>query len=96
MNKQYELDLATQISGDPVITEKDDLTSYDEPLFYPEIYNFTAPLTDTIVQQLRTDPHGYVSFENLGVTLSGFILEVSTEPFMRKGNWTLIKRNPNR
>ena len=96
MNKQYELGLTTQISGDPVITEKDDLTTYDEPLFYPEIYNFTAPLTDAHTQQLRTDPHGYVSFDNLGVTLSGFILEVSTEPFMRKGNWTLIKRNPNR
>lgn len=96
MNKQYELDLTTQISGDPVITEKDDITTYDEPLYYPEVYNFTAPLTDAHIAQLQTDPHGYVEFDNLGVTLSGWILEVSTEPFMRKGNWTLIRRNPNR
>jgi hypothetical protein len=97
LSKQFELALSTQkTASDAVINEKADLAYSEEPLFYPEVYNFTAPLTDAIIQQLRTDPHGYVSFDSNGVTYTGFILEVSTEPFMRKGNWTLIKRNPNR
>ncbi len=98
MEKQFELDLATQKSGDPLITEKDDLeySDLEEPLYYPEIYNFTAELTNADVLQLISDPHGYVEFDYLDVTYSGYIVEVSTEPFNRKGNWTLLKRNPNR
>ena len=99
LNKQFEIDLVTQKGGgDPVITEKDDLTYSDlaEPLYYPEIYNFQSELSIANVLQLISDPHGYVEFQYLGVTYSGYILEVSSEPFNRRGNWTLIKRNPNR
>ena len=78
--------------------EREDISYSDleEPLYYPELYNFTAKLTMEIILQLFSDPHGYVEFDYLGVTYSGYILEVSTEPFNKKGNWTLIKRNPNR
>jgi hypothetical protein len=98
MTNQYELDLVTEETLEPFITEKADI-AYSElyqELYYPEIYNFSAPLTQAHIQQLFTDPHGYVEFDYIGVTYSGYILEVSTEPFMRRGNWTLIKRNPNR
>jgi hypothetical protein len=99
MTKQFELALSTQIGGgDPVIAEKDDLAYADleEPLYYPELYNFTAELTNDHITQLQSDPHGYVSFDYLGVTYSGYIVEVSTEPFNKRGNWTLLRRNPDR
>ena len=99
MTKQFNLIMSTKKGGgDPLIGEVSDLDFADleEPLYYPEIANFTAPLTNAHILQLQSDPHGYVEYDNLGVTYSGFILEVSTEPFMRRGNWTLIKRNPNR
>jgi len=103
MKLQTDLDLATQKSGDPLIFEQDDLTyivlratDLEEPLYYPEIYNFTSELSIDNILQLISDPHGYVEFDYLGVTYSGYILEVSSEPFNRRGNWTLLKRNPNR
>lgn len=98
MKSQFELDLSTTKSGDPAVAERDDLAFSDleEPLYYPEIYNFTAELSIAIILQLISDPHGYIDFDYLGVTYSGYILEVSSEPFNRRGNWTLLKRNPNR
>lgn len=99
LKKQFEIDLTTQKGGaDPVITEKDDLAYSDleEPLYYPDIYNFKSELTIAHIQQLQSDPHGYVEFDYIGVTYSGYIVEVSTKPFNRQGNWTLLKRNPNR
>ena len=98
MQSQFENNLSTTKSGDPAVAEREDISYSDleEPLYYPELYNFTAKLTMEIILQLFSDPHGYVTFEYLGVKYSGFILEVSTEPFNKKGNWTLIKRNPNR
>ncbi len=98
MQSQFELGLSTTKSGDPAIAEKDDLAFSDleEPLYYPGVYNFTAELSIDIVLQLISDPHGYVEFDYLGVTYSGYILQVSSKPFNRRGNWTLLKRNPNR
>ena len=96
LSKQFELALSTQKSGDPVVFEKNNIVYSEEALYYPEVYNFTAPLSNADILQLQSDPHGYVEFDYLGVTYSGYILEVSTEPFNRRGNWTLIKRNPNR
>jgi hypothetical protein len=40
-----------------------------------------------------TDPHGYVTFLYLGEEFYGHPIEISTEPYGRKGNWTLIKAN---
>ena len=99
MTKQFSLDLETKKSTEAAnIVEKADLayTDLEQPIYYPEVYNFTAPLTNANVLQLLLDPHGYVEFDYIGTTYSGFILEVSTEPFNRTGNWTLIKRNPSR
>ncbi len=98
MKSQYDLDLSTTKSGDPAIVETDDLAigDLDEPLYYPEMYNFKSQLSIANVLQLISDPHGYVTFLYLGVTYSGYIVEVSSEPFNRRGNWTLLKRNPNR
>ena len=98
MRSQMSLALSTQKSGDPLIAEEDDLAYADleEPLYYPEIYSFNAELTIAIVLQLISDPHGYIEFDYIGVTYSGYILQVSTAPFNRRANWTLIKRNPNR
>lgn len=99
ISKQFELDLTTQDGiGDPVISEIADLAYADmeEPLFYPELYNFNAPLDNDTILQLLTDPHGYVTFTFEGTDYTGFIIEVSSEPFNRQGNWTLIRRNPNR
>ena len=98
MQSQFELNLKTTKSGDPEVNEVADISYSDleEPLYYPEIYNFTAKLTMEMILQLFSDPHGYVTFEYLGVKYGGYILEVSSEPFNRVGNWTLIKRNPNR
>lgn len=98
MQSQFDLGLSTTKSGDPAVAEKDDLAYADleQPIYHPEIYNFNSKLTIEIILQLVSDPHGYVEFDYLGVTYSGYILEVSSEPFNRRGNCTLIKRNPNR
>ena len=96
MKTQFNLDLSTQKSGDPAIDELDDIAFTEEPLYYPELYTFNAELDFSIILQLLSDPHGYVDFDYLGVTYSGYILEVSSQPFNRRGNWTLVKRNPNR
>lgn len=96
---QFELALGTQDAGEAsVLYERDDIAYIDleEPLYYPEVYNFTAELTLAHILQLISDPHGYVEFDYLGTTYSGYILEVSSQPFRKQGNWTLIKRNPNR
>lgn len=95
----FRLDLGTQKSGEPsVLYEKDNITAstLDEPLFYPELYIFNAPVTREIFTQLLADPHGYVTFTHKGEEYKGHIIEVSTEPFRRSGNWTLIKHNTNR
>ncbi len=98
MRTQFNLDLSTEKTAESAVAELDDLafSDLDEPLYYPEVYNFTAQLSIANTLQLISDPHGYVEFDYLGVTYSGYILEVSSEPFNRRGNWTLIKRNPNR
>lgn len=98
LEKQFELDLLTKIGTEDIIEEKEDFTysGLQEPLYYPELYNFTSKLTFAHILQLQSDPHGYVTFTYDGETYTGFILEVSSEPFNRKGNWTLIRRNPNR
>ena len=98
MQSQFNLALSTTKAAASAVAEKDDLAYSDlaEPLYYPEIYNFTAELTIDIILQLISDPHGYIEFDYLGATYSGYILEVSSEPFNRRGNWTLLKRNPNR
>ena len=98
MQSQFNLALSTTKAAESAVAEKDDLAYSDleEPLYYPEIYNFTCELTIDIILQLIDDPHGYVEFDYLGTTYSGYILEVSSEPFNRRGNWTLLKRNPNR
>jgi hypothetical protein len=99
LNSQYNLDLGLKKSDEAsVIYESDDITNteLEEPLFYPEIYNFEAPVTASILDQLFSDPHGYITFEYNNTEYKGFIVEVSTEPFSRRGNWTLIKYNDNR
>ena len=95
--KQFELALSTQKSGEPAaISEVEDVVYTEEPLYYPEVYEFTAPLEFSTILQLHSDPHGYVEFTYEGNTYQGFILQVSSEPYNREGNWVLIKRNPNR
>jgi len=79
-----------------VETDDIDITTLPEPEFHPEVYNFSSPVTAAQITSLMTDPHGYITFTYLGTTYKGYILEVSTEPWGRKGNWTLIKTNPSK
>ena len=67
LKTQFELDLSTQKAAASAVAEKDDLAyaDLDEELFYPEIYNFTAELTNSIITDLISDPHGYVEFDYL-------------------------------
>ena len=97
LTKQFGLELGTRKAAEgSTVVETDNITYTTEPLYYPEIYNFNAKVEFEHILQLGSDPHGYVEFTYLGTTYKGFILEVSTEPFNRSGNWTLIKLNPNR
>ena len=98
MQSQFNLALETKKAAEDTVEETGDIAYADleEPLYYPEIYNFTAELTIDIILQLISDPHGYVEFDYLETTYSGYIIEVSSEPFNNRGNWTLVKRNPNR
>jgi len=65
-------------------------------LFDPILFEFNSSVTPEILDQLKADPHGYVEFYYEGYPFYGFIIEVSTESFRRKGNWLLIKANRNR
>ena len=73
------------------VSEVDNFNADESPLYIPEYYNFKAPVTTAIIQAMITDPHGYFAFTHLGTSYKGFIHEVSTEPFTRNGNFTLIK-----
>lgn len=93
---QFNLAFTSKKVAESTVTELADVTVTTEPEFHPEIYNFSAPVTSAQITALMTDPHGYVAFTYLGVSYKGYIIEVSTEPFNRKGNWTLIKTNPSK
>jgi hypothetical protein len=92
--KQFELPLSTKKSGESTIVETDNIDYADlsSPLYEPDEYNFNADVTNEIIEQLLSDPHGYVEFTYQGTTYQGHIQQVSTEPFNRRGNWTLTKR----
>lgn len=94
LNKQFELELITRKSLDPFTSEVTNIENadLDSPLYHPIQYDFTSELTTAQILQLITDPHGYVQFTSEGVTYQGYIEQVSTEPFNRRGNWTLIKK----
>ena len=97
ISSQFNFDLGLQKSGETsVIYESDDITDLGEPLYHAIRYVFNNPVSKEIIDQLLTDPHGYVTFTYKGTTYKGHIIEVSTEPYNRSGNWTLIKYNPNR
>ncbi len=80
------------------IYKNNDVTASDlaVPYYFPNMYEFTAPVDGDIIEQLQTDPHGYIEFSYLGVTYYGYVMEVSTEPYKRKGNWLLIQANKGR
>lgn len=92
----FNIDFSSKKVAGSTIGELDNLTISTQPLYHPEVYNFRAPVTAAQITSLLADPHGYVTFTYQGTTYKGYILEVSTEPFNRKGNWTLIKTNPSR
>lgn len=97
ISSQFNFDLGLKKSTDSaIIYESDPIEFAVEPLYYPEIYNFTVKITDAIMTQLLTDPHILFSFTYLDNIYYGHILEISTEPFNRKGNCTLIRYNSNR
>lgn len=99
VGSQYNVPLSTQKASEgSAIVETDDVskTTLGEPLYHPEVYNFKAPVTAAQIATLMADPHGFVSFYYLGTQYKGYVLEVSTEPWQREGNWTLIKTNPSR
>ena len=97
-NSQFNFNLGLKKSTDAaIIYESDDIDISDyDALYLPEIYNFTHPVTQATMTQLLSDPHGYIELTYEGTTYKGYILEVSTEPFNRNGNWTLIKANIDR
>ena len=60
---------------------------------YPEIYVFKSSWNITIITQLNSNPHGYITFVYKGVTFKGFVLEVSGNPYTKKASYTLLKAN---
>lgn len=93
---QFNLAFTSKKVSASTVTELADVTVTTQPEYHPEVYNFSSPVTAAQITSLMADPHGYVAFTYLGVSYKGYILEVSTEPFNRKGNWTLIKTNPSK
>jgi hypothetical protein len=85
--------LITKKKDLPAVEEHADVaySDLDDPLYHPVFYNFQCPVTAEIIQAIIADPHGYFRFTFKGQTYGGFIHEVSTEPFQRQGNWTLLK-----
>ena len=75
------------------ITENANVDMSDvEPIYEPERYKFTSPLTRDEMRLIVNKPYGYIRFQDeLGNKKDGFILEVRHDPNNNKADFDLLK-----
>lgn len=91
-------DINVKIGGN---YEQDELTNLaddgDEVFFYPEIIECESVGSTAIIEQLDTDPHGYVKLTAADDTVYYmYILEARIQAYNRKAFWKGIKANIDR
>jgi hypothetical protein len=63
-----------------------------EPLWYPERYEFVAPLRSDEFKIIRQKPYGFIRFrDNLNVIHEGYILSITHKPEAKKGTFKLLR-----
>ena len=60
-------------------------------LYECEYYEFSFPVTEIILSQLNTNPHGYITFDFQGTTYKGYIIDVEINMNDFNAKWKLIK-----
>lgn len=66
-----------------------------EPLIIPELYTFESYLTLEMVNILRENPHGFISFTYNGIGYEGYIDELQMSDNNKKANFKLIAKAPS-
>lgn len=77
------------------VTEKGNHKVIDifNPYVVPRVFDFKFPMTNDIVNQLNSNPHGYITFTNNGNTYHMFLLECGKGGYRKEGNWLGIEAN---
>jgi hypothetical protein len=79
--------------------EQDDITEsgLQERLIDPVMYEFNAPYTKAIRDELKADPHRYFEFTDRNNTQRyGYVWEISGKPYREQATYKLIALNENR
>ncbi len=92
---QTGINITTVLAAeDPVVETADvDAADLDNPLFYPEVYDFLAPITTAITTALNSDPHRYVTFTFDTVEYKGYLLSIETSDYKNQARWKLLRAN---
>jgi len=85
----------SELTGEPDINEQGDIffSELPDPLWLPEIYKFSSPLTFANIQAINANPYGKITFINPITKLpaSGFIRELDWNGETRVANWQLLR-----
>lgn len=85
----------SELTGEPDINEQGDVlfSELPTPLWLPELYRFTAPLTFANIQAINANPYGKFNFTNpiTGAQACGFIEEIKWTGASRQANITLLR-----
>lgn len=97
-NNLNDLKLKTS-EGSPVVVIDESanqfVSDYLPQLFYPIFVEISFPDSATLLTAITSYPHGYVSFNYKGSTFEGFIVKLTTKPFLQTQNATLLLTTNN-
>ncbi|MCK5607921.1 hypothetical protein KAR91_38935 [Candidatus Pacearchaeota archaeon] len=98
LKTQTNVNITTQLAAETPVVETADVNASDlsNPLYYPEQYEFLAPVNATVISALNSDPHRYVTFSFDGATYTGYLLSVEMSDYKENATWKLIRANTTR
>ena len=76
-----------------IVSELSDISGGDliqERLYNPEIYEFDAPVTPLMINELNIDPHRFVQFTFKNVIYQGFLQSLQPSDYKRLSKWVLV------
>ena len=80
-----------EISNESELTGLTSSNLSGNPIFYPEIYEFKAPLTKEHIDIINANPHGVIQFSFRDTDFAGFILEIQGEGYNNLASYKLIR-----
>jgi hypothetical protein len=78
-----------------VVNETDDLESVEltkPALFIPEVYEFNSKINTSIIEILKTNPHGFITFEFDKQTYNGYVLSIEGSDYAETAKYTLLAK----